>query len=370
MDKIKALAIKLREGLLKILLSPVKLAAQSIRLLLRPFLHPVTVGLVGLAIGFLIGGRMHETGHLAGMLGKDFKGSTVFLSGVCSTDGEPRLPAFAEDEVKVTSIDGEKLLGVVRLTREHIECKLSDIAIDKLPLLSNLAKSPAVIPELKQQEKEVKQRPAFKDLEKKTIILSGSCVSDKNEAIPPFTDEKVDVTSADQSQENKELFVLTGIKKSDKQVVRCLSNAIKYEMFVPETPKQQEEAAKVAEEKNKSQVGEIILITGSCFPDERTNLNKKSKSRALYKLANTRVEVLEDKVDPTTGRLSYVAGTVLDDPYKTEQIVCDRSKIPFGVKDYDPEGMKLDNKATTEQLDSTAAPVPTPATAEGVQSVQ
>lgn len=363
MDKIKAIAQKLREGLLKLLLSPIKLAAITLKLLLRPVFHPVTMLLVGLAGGFLVGGRLHETGHLAGVLGKDFKGASVSLSGVCLTDGEPRLPAFAEDEVKVTSIDGEKLLGVVRLTREHIECKLADVAIDKLPLIANLAKSPAMVPDLKAPEKEVKQRPSYKDLEKKTLLLSGSCVNNNNETIPAFTDEKVDITSADPSQENKDLFILTGIKKSDKQIVRCLSNAVKYEIFVEEAKKVLVANAdgKTEEVSAGSKIGETILITGSCFPDQRTNLNKKSKARALFKLASTRVEVLEDKVD-AEGRLVYVAGTVLDEPYRTEQIVCERAKIPFIYKDYDPESMKLENKATAEQLD--VAPVVAPESAQ------
>lgn len=352
MEKVKALLLKIRDLLIKVLFLPLQAAAKIIKLILRPFLHPVTMILVGMALGFLVGARLHETGNLAGMFGKDFKGATVYLSGLCNVSGstKPRLPAFAEDEVKVTSVDGEKLLGVVRLTRESIECKLADVAVDKLPLIANLAKSPAKVPDLQAPVEENKGRPQYKDLEKKTLIMSGSCLNIKNEVLPAFTDEKVDVTSVDASKDNEELFVITGIKKADREMVRCLSNAVKYEVFVDKAVVAANDGIS-APAGPTSAVGEVLLITGSCFPDQRTNLNQRSKIRALYKLANTRVEVLEEKRDKD-GRITYLAGTVMDEPFRTEQVVCDRSKIPFVYKDYDPDGMKLDSKVMPENSDS------------------
>lgn len=360
MDKVKALLLKIKELLLRVLFLPLQALAVTLKLILKPFLHPVTMILVGTALGFLVGARLHETGNLAGMLGKDFKGATVYLSGLCNISGsnKPRLPAFAEDEVKVTSIDGEKMLGIVRLTRESIECKLSDVAIDKLPLLANLAKSPAKVPELMAPIEEKKTRSPFKDLEKKTLVMSGSCLNMKNEVLPAFTDEKVDVTSVDAAADNEELFVITGIKKSDREVVRCLSNAVKYELFQEKAPVAVDGTTVAAGP--TSSVGEVLLITGSCFPDQRTNLNKRSKIRALYKLANTRVEILEEKLDKD-GKITYLSGTVMDEPYRTEQIVCDRTKIPFIYKEYDPEGMKMESKISPENVDmpeSQAAPAP------------
>ena len=361
MDKVKELLHKLKDAMLRLLFLPLQVFARALKLATRPLVHPVTVGLVTLVLGFIIGARLHEVGYLANKLGKDYKGSTVYLSGLCNISGsnKPRLPAFAEDEVKVTSIDGERLLGIVRLTRESIECKLADVAIDKLPLLANLAKSPAAIPELQAPVIEKKDRPAYKDYEKKTLLMSGSCVNMKNEVLPAFTDETVDITSVDPSQECEDLFVFTGIKKKDQEVVRCLSNSVKYEVF-QEKALVADNSAPAVQEGPVSSVGEVILITGSCFPDQRTNLNKKSKIRALYKLANTRVEVLEERLDKD-GKISYLAGTVMDEPYRTEQVVCDKTKIPFIYKDYDPEGMKLDSKISPENNDSAPAAEAVPA---------
>lgn len=58
---------------------------------------------------------------LAGVLGKDLRGASVYkCPGACTSDGKVRNPPLAEDQVKITYVDGEKLQGVLVKTRELI----------------------------------------------------------------------------------------------------------------------------------------------------------------------------------------------------------------------------------------------------------
>lgn len=308
---------------------------------------------------FFIGARMHETGQVQDYLGvkKDIRGATVRLSGKCSVGGKPRLPALAEDQVKITYVDGEKLQAVVRQTREIVECQLAEVAIDKLPLLAYMGKDMKEIPELTVPVEIVKTIPEYKKLEKKTLIMSGSCTDIQGKVLPAFTDEKVDVTAVDAVKDNEELFQLSGIKKSDQVAIVCLSSAIKYsEYIVSAKSVDGMDSNTLGNSQVKSYVGETLVITGTCFPDERTKVNKQKKY-LFYKLANSKIQVLEHDL-AKDGSINRLVGTVLDSEFRGDAVYCDKQKFPFIYKEYDEDSMKLEKGAAAESEDAPAVPAP------------
>ena len=349
-EKMKATMQKGAGGLKKVLLYPLQLLAKIITMLIW---NPLTIG----ALAFLIGARVHETGQLAGHMKKDLKGATVRISGDCMVKGKLRNPALTEDQVKVTYIDGEKMKAVVRKTRETVECKLADIAIDTLPLLAYLGEDIQKVPDLNMPVAEEKTIPEYKKLEKKTLIMSGSCADLDGKAQAPFVDEKIDVTLTEGSKESEDLFVLTGIIKSSQKAVRCLSSAIKYSEYNTVAAKSLEgmETNRLGNSQTKSYVGETLVITGTCFPDERTKINKQKKY-AFYKLANSKIQILEHDI-AKDGTINRLVGTALDEEFRGDALYCDKQKFPFIYKEYDEDSMKLEQGARAEQVESTPTEV-------------
>jgi hypothetical protein len=343
-------------------IAPVKLVLKLMSKTLKLVIwNPITIG----ALMFLIGARVHETGRLAGHFGKDYKGATVRLSsGSCMLKGKPRQLALVQDQVKITYIDAEKIQAVILKTREVVDCKTSEAVIDTLALQDLLGKENQAIPELMAQNEVVERVPEYKSLEKKTLIMSGSCVDLNEKVLPAFTDEKVDVTSVIGDKENPEVFTLTGILKRPDvapQPVRCLSTAIKYSEYNTVAAKQIEGMdLNIAETQAKSYVGEVLIITGTCFPDERTKINK-TKKYAFYKLANSKVQVLEHDMTKE-GKINRLVGIALDDQFRGDALYCDKVKFPFTFKEFDEDTIKLEKGTTAEQIApvNEAAPVVTP----------
>ena len=298
----------------------------------------LTVLFFGVVLGFFFGARFNEVGALEGVFGKSLKGATVFLSGPCKVNGVPRVPALAEDEVKITGSDGGMLTGVVRKTREVVTCDLKITAVDKIPVLSNWKKAPSQIPELEAMKVEVKE-PEWKKLIQKTVVMSGSCFSTTGKELPAFTDEKVDVTDVKQDKEDVNMFIISGIKKADKIAVNCRNTSVKYSIFEDKA-----EVAPPAEEpKIHSFKGEKILVTGKCFPDPRTPKYAGQSRVAYYPLINALVQVNEEKLD-SSGALKRIVVAVLskvDENKRAIFAVCDMDKIPFTYKPYDGDSMKL-----------------------------
>lgn len=362
-NKLKALASSLGKKIISAPITGLRLVLKLISKLLKMLIwNPVTIG----AVMFVLGARMHETGYLAGVLGKDLRGASVTVSGSCTINGKLRVPTLAEDQIKITYVDGEKIQGVVRKTRELVDCKLSDIAIDKIPLLAHFGKSPAAIPELVAMENKEAKTPDFKQLEKKTLVMTGSCVDLDGKTLPAFTDEKVDVTFVEAAKDSEDLFVLTGIKKADRQYVKCLSNSIKYEVFVPVVAKVNADGSVIDDNSQRpSYLGEMLLITGNCYPDVRTRVNKV-KGYLFYKLANTRVQVLEEEFGKDD-KLTKIIATIMDGAHIGETAVCQKSKFPFIYKEYDPDNTKLETKIETESgTEATPAQAPEAVPSESV----
>lgn len=286
---------------------------------------------------FIVGARLHEVGSLSGVFGKDLKNATVYISGPCSFSESQKVAALAEDEVKVTGFIEGKIIGVVRKTREVVECDLNKIAVDRLPILADFRKSPTQVPEIRRQESEIKIDPEWKKLAQQTLLMSGKCKSESGKEIPAFTDEVIDVTNVEQNKEAINSFVLLGIKKSDKIAVTCDSRYIKYSQYAP---KQEIKEIKIEKEEkvSKSFLGETVLVTGTCFPDTRLPKHKQKQKVVFYPLVNARVQVTEEEIDEKTGKLKKFAGAALD---AGVMLVCDQSRAALTYKEFDPESMKL-----------------------------
>jgi hypothetical protein len=299
----------------------------------------ITIGMGAMLIaGFVIGARMHELGALAGVFGKSLKGATVTISGNCLVNSEPRNPALAEDEVIVTSVDDTTLFGVVRKTREKIECKKSDIAIETLPLLSSFTKTPVAVPEITMGEVRNKI-PSYKLLENKILLASGTCRSQlDNKEIPSFTDERLDVTSVEASKDNPEVFFINAIRRSDKLAVSCSSKSIRYtitdgsEPITRETPKVP-----------VTFVGKTVYVTSKCVPDPavRRPKGKDGRNVLFYRLVNIEVQVLQEEL--SNDKLMAFRGSIVDPKSEGfgQSIVCNQKDFPFTavLKEKDDEVM-------------------------------
>lgn len=357
-DKLKEIPSKLKGGSL----NAVQKFAQMLSKLLKTLIwNPITIGLLML----FIGARMHETGFLAGSFNKSLKGATVRISGKCiGPNKQLRVPTLAEDQVKITYIDEEKIQAVVRKTREVVECRLADVAIDSMPLLAYLGTDMTNIPELTMPVVVNKGIPAHKSLEKKTLLMSGICKDMSGNDLPSFTDEPVDVTSTSDIEGNDENFSLMGIKKVDKVAIQCISSQIKYSEY--QAPKAIITSnSNLEQTQEKTYVGDILVITGTCFPDERTKANK-TKKYLFYKLANSKVQILENDIDKN-GKITRLIGTVLDQEFRGDAIYCDKVKFPFIYQEYNDESMNLDKGVASEsEPDQASTQVTQPTTNENI----
>ena len=302
--------------------------------------NPITIGLVM----FAIGARLHETGHLAGFMGKDHKGATVMVTGQCKTD-KNRTRTLAEDYVKVTKEEAETITGVLRLTREIVTCQKDDVNFTAMPyeLLADIMKEPPRFPELPPLTEEEVKDPDWKKLAKQTLTISGTCKTQDDKFLNPFTDEAVDVTDVKGVEGEEARFTLFGIRRSDKKAIRCDSLAIKYDKFRATDiakgkdgrPMYQAEA-----DEPESYLNQILLVTGVCIPDKRT-LSDRTRKFAFYKLANSKIQVLEEYFDEDL-KVKKLVGTALDQKYRGDIVVCDKTKFPFNYRLYDAEAHKLE----------------------------
>lgn len=319
-----------------LIIKPLQLLAKVLSKLLKFVLfNPIVVGL----FMFAVGARLHETGHLAGFMGKEFKGTTVLITGTCkNSKGKTRLPALGNDYVTITGESEKTLKGVLRKTREVLECEKEDITFTAMPyeLLVDIFKAPPKFPDMPPvQEKETP--PEFLNLAKKTLIISGTCSTQMGDKLSPFTDEEVDVT--DIQADGEDNFKLYGIKRSDKQAIRCLSTAIKYDL--KSAYAQSEGRARgTMEDEKESVIGKILMVSGTCVPDKRT-LSQRTSKFAFYKFANSKVQVLEESYDENN-QLKKFSGMALDEAYRGDSVVCDKTKWPFIYQVYDSEKHTLD----------------------------
>lgn len=312
-----------------------------LRAFMRTSLFSFLLLLLGLVLGFFYGARLFETGNY-----KILKGASVKVSGPCRVDGEIRKPSLAEDEVKLVAVTDEKIIGVVRATRETVECDISTTAIDSIPLLKDFNRSPAPIPEIKPfQPTRIDEE--LLDLRKRTIRASGTCESSEGQALPSFVDQDIEVISAERLLTDKSVIKISGIMRKGNVAVVCSSKSISYRLLDGQVSGP---TVVLEKDKKKDLVGEIILITSTCFPDRRLPLSKKSKV-VFYPLVNARLQVTQNTFDEDQ-KLSYVAGAIIENGAMVE---CDSSKYPISYRIYDPNGIRLE-KINTAAPETTAEP--------------
>jgi hypothetical protein len=166
-------------------------------------------------------------------------------------------------------------------------------------------------------------------------------------------------------KDSEDQFTLTGImNRTDKapQTIRCASSNIKYSEYQVAKKGAEGMDLNIAESQTKSYVGEILVVTGTCFPDERTKINK-TKKYAFYKLANAKIQILEHDLTKD-GKINRLVGIALDEQFRGDAIYCDRVKFPFTFKEYDEDSMKLEKGAAAEvAAPDAAAPAEAPAPA-------
>ena len=335
-DLIDKLKSSIKRLLLLILAVPKKIIGSILLGLKDILLHPVIVGVFFALLGFMIGARLFEVGFFANMFGRGYKGATVFLSGACKENGQLKVPALARDQVLITSEDlkDHKMGGVILKTRELIDCDTNDVAIDKLPLLANLKAAPINPPDLASFQKDPIKEPEWKKLLQKTVIMSGSCLGGDGRSLPPFTDEKVDVTNVVGDKTDPALFTIFGLKKSDKVAVTCANTSVKYALY-DDKPAAPLTMPTDATPKIKSFLNKTILVTSTCFPDPRTPKSAQKRKVAFYRLINSKVQVLEEALD-NDGKLKKFTGAALE---FGDMVYCDRDKFPLTYSEYD-EDMK------------------------------
>lgn len=328
-------------------------------------------------LGFAIGARLFETGRIQDLSNKDLKGVTVYVTGVCNMNGEPRSPALAEDEITINAVEKEKILGVIRKTRESIDCDLNKISISKLPLFSKWGTTPATIPELTVGQTQVKTDAYYKNFENQTLVVSGSCKTSDGKDLSPFIDEKVDVTLTEASKDNPSVFVLSGIKRSDRLAVICNSRAITYRLY-----DSARDDKKIVEDLPKDYNGKIVIVDSRCLPDPKyqPELKTDPKTKKLigkrpkfYNLLNSPVQISAFKLNDKK-QLIYLEGKIVDrrESAKTafgHKVICDAKVDNLIVKEFDVietslidnEGKELDNslpQKTDIEMEGTDIPAP------------
>jgi hypothetical protein len=351
-DKIMKMLATILSIPLKLISKVLAIVTGVMKTFIRSTIFIIIVLIIGLSIGFLVGARLFETGNV-GKVGSSLKGTTVKVTGPCRTDGEIRNPALAEDEVKIVSIDEKLMIGVLRGTRETVECDLDRTAIDYLPLLKDLNHSPSEIPELKRNEV-VKNDSELDQLKKRTIKVSGTCEDSQGLEMQPLIDQSIDVINLERLSTDHAVIKISGIMKKTKASVTCLSKNIKYSILDNNGDVQviQGQLTPV----KKDLVNSVILITSTCFPDKRLPQTKNSKI-LFYPVINAKLQVTQNSFDED-GKLVYVAGALIGTGAMVE---CDTNKYPISWVSYDASSMRLDtikgSAATDEKANGSATAV-------------
>jgi hypothetical protein len=322
----------------------VEKVSKSVRRIVFSVPFIIFVCLIGMAAGFILGARTFETGNAA-QFGASLKGSSVRVSGPCKIDGEVRKPALAEDQVKIVSFNGKTMTGVIRATRETVVCDMSVTAIDSLPLLRDFTSSPSIIPDIKPFEVSHNDSEVS-DLQKRSIKVSGTCEDGQGQELSPLVDQNIEVINVERVQSDKTNIRISGIMKKTKTAVVCLSKNIRYTIVDGSgEPALPAIAGQIAPAR-KDLVGDVILVTSTCFPDRRLPSTKKSKI-LFYPLVNTKLQVTQSTFDDN-GKISYLSGAIVEIGAMVE---CDANKFPLTWRPYDPSTMKLERIKGSNAVD-------------------
>ena len=306
--------------------------------MIKRFIVLILIGTAA-AGGFFIGARMHELGYI----GDNLKGATITVNGVCLEDGAPR--TLGDDQVKVSSVDHSKFFGIIRKTRETVECDFNKVSIEKLPLLSQIGKSPVAFPDIKEMEHKSVDMPTYKQLENKVLLVSGSCRNqlDQTKELAPFTDEKIDVTSVEAAKDTPGMFLISGIRRSDKVALVCSSKAIKYSLSDGSEPALPDAPPKVP----VTFINKRLVVTSKCIPDPRITPAPRGpdgRKISFFRLVNSPVQILEEKLD-SNDKLVKFTGSIVDKKIPDafgQMVVCDASTFPMTYGPMDEDDTTLD----------------------------
>lgn len=301
----------------------IKSLSKSIALFLRKVLIVAIVIAWG-PLCFIVGARLYEVGKVVGV-----KGSTVFVSGVCKTKGGFERQDLVRDQMVVSSVSEEMISGVLRKTREIIECEKDKVSIDHFPFLADWNKGLIPVQELTEFVPPKKVASAedlsYKQYMNKDLSVTGLCTNKANQALDPFKDKMVSVINVKKSKEDGSLYFY-GIT-DDKEYVVCPEQEIKFSVVQSSSsaPSMEGMDPIYLEKQLPSFAGKTAYISGLCFPDKRyyDKIGRKNAGVNFYQLTDTLVAVTEDKVleDESSAegyRVVKLAGIIKD---KTERSI-------------------------------------------------
>lgn len=320
--------------------SRVKKISLQIQDLLRKILKIMVIILLPI-VAFVVGARLFEQGHLAK------KGANLRITGMCKTQSGQIRDDLAQDQIIISGMSAKHIEGILRKTREYVNCDLDKVALDTLGPISDLFKATEEnIPSLTKFKETIKEEKVedFKQYENKAFIISGVCKSSEGKNLPPFIDQKVEVANVRPLKEEPGEFVFYGIRE-DKVTLLCKSTDVTIKDY-----SQQKMDSSISMSNNVSYLGKKMLITGLCTPDFRVYKDTNRKPEvSFYDLTNTPVEVVEEEI--VDGNIKALAGIVADQDAKigsiaiyTHRIYCDTSKYPLKIKDPSDESVGVEAK--------------------------
>lgn len=290
--------------------------------------------LPGIMIGVVLGARLFETGNLPQSF---LKGSSVYITGVCEVGGKPRLPAFSLDQMTVTSINSEHVNGIITKTREYAECSKSTSTIDSLPYLKSIFQTPASSPELTAAFRDEPKKDLGSEVIDKEFKVTGICTNGSSGSNETLAEAIVVFKSANQDNSGRILFsgiVVGGAKNKGQQVV-CDKLAITYSPYKEIVINEQTRIPEGEEDLR----GKVVLVTSTCFPDERLeDKNKPKTEQVYYTFLDSPVKVISYKKDGS-GKVILLTGISVE---KKVAVVCDKNKYDIEVRSFTAD-MRINN---------------------------
>jgi hypothetical protein len=298
--------------------------------------------IIGFVLAAVIFGRLYEFGYLR------LEGSTVMVTGQCTTENGDLRSDLIQDQVLVSSLTEDSIEGVLRLTREYIRCEIDKVSIDSLGSIFDLDNPLVEIPTIKKHiSKDTKKKRLEKMYLKKTLIVSGTCLDiNSKKELKPFSKKRIAITAIKQTRNTREL-IFYGVRE-DNVAVACKEEAITFQLEedVDATSVNEVEVPVI----KKDYKGKVVLVSGYCFPNEKFYNKLKSKGvkvkalNSFYNLVNTPIEVEANKFKK--GNPVYLSGTIMDKANPKafgSKIEC-KDDFPFKVKEVDHDYLKKLNK--------------------------
>lgn len=301
--------------------------------------NPIIPGIVM----FVAGARLYESGFFLS------KGSSVMISGICSTDTGIKRSDLAQDQIIITKITDKEIGGVLRKTRESVICSKEEVSIDSMaPVYQIFSFKTESIPDLKRFEAPKVEKIAndFKKYENKQFLVSGVCKSGDGKMMPAFVDKKVSIANVKELKEEPGEFLFYGIRE-DKETVACKSTDV---TMVQVTTSISTESELSEIKQPVSYKGMKVYVTGFCTPDFRVYKDTQRKPEVnFYDLTNTPVEIIQETVKDD--KVIEIAGIIADKEAKigtisvyTHRIICASDKYPLNIRMPDDESVELDKK--------------------------